>query len=921
MWSVPYLRRVLGIALSAVILALSAQAQTLPVSLELASANEEMEGRFGYTVSGAGDVDNDGFDDILIGAFGEGPGSSPDNAGRAYVFSGATGAVLYTLASPNEEMDSRFGWSVSDAGDANNDGFADVIVGAYLESPGSSPSNAGRAYIFSGATGTVLRTLASPNEESSGFFGWSVSGAGDVNGDSFADVIVGALDEDPGSSPSNAGRAYIFSGATGTVLYTLVSPNEENGGNFGRSVSGAGDVNRDDVPDVIVGANFEDPGTSPELAGRAYIFSGATGTVLYTLISPTEELIGQFGFSVAGAGDVNGDQFADVIVGASEEDPGTSPDFAGRAHVFSGNGGGLLYTLSSPNEEAGSVFGRSVSGAGDVNGDGFDDVVVGARGEDPGASPDAAGRTYVFSGVDGVLLHTLASPNEEEFGNLGFSVSGAGDVNGDGRADVVAGAYREDPGVSPDNAGRAYVFSAPTPITLSGPEGWTTVAAPRDGSRRDFFEPIWTQGTRGSDVLDGDPSIFTYNEAISADRNTGYVAADLTIVTPGQGYLVYVFEDDFLPEPGIQGSFPKTLNAVGLDLSAVAFPADFAFPVTFTDTRRPTEDGWNLIGNPFAAGLDWDAPGWTKTSVSNILYVYDPLAATYRTWNGSLGSFGTGVLAAGQAAWVKGDFTDMDLAVATSAQVPEGGTLYAREGDPGAAPLALGFEVAGTVGTLARTDAAFVHFDEAALTGADPLDAYELAPFASTYLSLFAEDAAGTLRDILALPADGNAPLGASIEVPLGVWAVAEGQFTSADLTLSWPTLTLPDGWTAMLLDTATGTKVDLLAASDYRFTATPGAQGAEAPDVLRGRTAREAPPVPTPLALDGIAAEGRRAAQRFVVTVSASGVDAEDGSTPLAFALDAAYPNPFTVQTTVAYTLAEAGDVRLTVYDALGRE
>ncbi|MEM8601760.1 MAG: T9SS type A sorting domain-containing protein, partial [Bacteroidota bacterium] len=104
-------------------------------------------------------------------------------------------------------------------------------------------------------------------------------------------------------------------------------------------------------------------------------------------------------------------------------------------------------------------------------------------------------------------------------------------------------------------------------------------------------------------------------------------------------------------------------------------------------------------------------------------------------------------------------------------------------------------------------------------------------------------------------------------------------------------------------------------------FTATPGAQSAEAPDVLRGRDVRTTPPVPTPLALDGIAAEGRRAAQRFVVTVSASGVDAEDGATPLAFGLDAAYPNPFTQATTVAYTLAEASEVRVSVYDALGRE
>ncbi|MEM8601899.1 MAG: integrin alpha, partial [Bacteroidota bacterium] len=835
-----------------------ALAQTLPASLELASPNEEADGVFGDSVSGAGDVNNDGFADVIVGAFNEDPGASPTDAGRAYVYSGVDGTVLYTLTSPNEEFDGVFGNSVSGAGDVNNDGFADVIVGALFENPGASPTAAGRAYVFSGADGGLLYTLASPNEEDGGVFGVSVSGAGDVNGDGFADVIVGADGESPGASPQDAGRAYVFSGADGTVLYTLASPNEEEFGEFGRSVSGAGDVNNDDFADIVVGAPQESPGASPERAGRTYVFSGADGTVLYTLVSPNEEFFGIFGDSVSGAGDVNGDGFADVVVGARSEDPGASPNSAGRAYVFSGLDGSVLYTLASPNEEASGAFGISVSGAGDVNGDGFADAVVGAA-DDPGASPSGAGRAYVFSGADGSVLYTLASPNEESLGGFGFSVSGAGDVNGDGFADLIVGAENEDPGVSPSSAGRAYIFSAPTPVTLSGPEGWTTVTIPRPGTfRSTFFDPIWTQGVQGGDVSEGDPSVYSYFEfQAGGDRNVGYVPTFLpTAHVPGEGYLVYAFEDDDLLQAGVQGTFPKTLEASDPEANAVSFPSGVTLPVSFTDSGDFAEDGWNLVGNPYATGLDWDAPGWTKTWMDNVVYAYDPTTSTYQTWNGATGSLGSGVLAAGQAFWAKGFLTDAELIAPLEARVPGGGTLYARE----SAPLALGFEVSGTVGTLARIDAAFVHFDEDALTGTDPLDAYELAPFASTYLSLFAEDAAGTLRDILALPADGDAPLGASVEVPLGVWAVAEGQFTSADLTLAWPTLTLPDGWTATLFDTATGTEVDLLSAAEYRFTATPGAQSAEAPDVLRGRDVRTTPPVPTPLALDGIAAEGRRA-------------------------------------------------------------
>ncbi|MEM8601930.1 MAG: integrin alpha, partial [Bacteroidota bacterium] len=861
-----------------------ARAQTLPASLELASPNEEDNGRFGRSVSGAGDVNGDGFPDVVVGADLEDPNVSPDFAGRAYVFSGDGGGLLYTLVSPNQENGGVFGSSVSGAGDVNKDGFADVVVGAPGEDPGASPFSAGRAYIFSGATGTVLYTLASPNEELDGLFGSSVSGAGDVNDDGFPDVIVGAFQEDPGASPTDAGRAYVFSGADGTVLYTLASPNEEDSGFFGFSVSGAGNVNGDVFADVIVGAYPEGqslPGSSFDGAGRAHVFSGADGTVLYTLTSPNAEAFGSFGFSVSDAGDVNDDSFADVIVGANFEAPGASPSGAGRVYIFSGDGAGLLYTLASPNEEEFGSFGFSVSGAGDANGDSFADVIVGAYQEYPGTSPFNAGRAHVFSGNGGGLLYTLASPNEEDLGLFGVSVSGAGDINGDGFPDVIVAADSEGPGASPSEAGRAYVFSAPTPITLGGPEGWTTVAVPRLTFRDAFFDPIWTQGMTGGDVSQGDPSVLSYFEfAAGGDLNVGYVPTFLsTAHVPGEGYLVYAFEDDDLLTPGIQGTFPKTLDASGPEVNAVSFPSGVILPVTYTDSGSISDDGWNLVGNPYTTGLDWDAPGWTKTWVDNVVYVYDPTLSSYRTWNGATGSLGSGVLAAGQAFWAKGSLTGVDLIAPLEARVHGGGTLHAREGDPGAAPLALGFEVTGTVGTLARTDAAFVHFDEAALTGSDPLDAYELAPFASTYLSLFAEDAEGTLRDILTLPADGDAPLGASIEVPLGVWAVAEGQFASADLTLTWPTLTLPDGWTAMLLDTATGTEVDLLTASAYRFTATPGAQGAEAPDVLRGRTAREAPPVPTPLALDGIAAEGRRAAQRFVVTVAASGVDAEDSA------------------------------------------
>jgi hypothetical protein len=440
----------------------------------LVSPNEESYSFFGISVSGAGDVNGDGYDDVVVGAATEDPGSSPDRAGRAYVFDGRTGFPLHTLISPNEEEWGHFGCSVSGAGDVNGDTYDDVVVGAQFEDPGTSPIWAGRAYVFDGQTGTPLHALASPNEEQFGAFGVGVSSAGDVNGDGYGDVVIGAVFEGPGSSPDSAGRAYVFDGQTGILLYALASPGEEYSGHFGCSVSGAGDINGDGCGDVVVGAEFEDPGTSPYNAGRAYVFDGQTGGPLYTLISPNEQAAGHFGCSVSGAGDINGDGYGDLMVGANQEHPGTSPNFAGRAYVFDGRTGFPLHTLVSPNEDVQGFFGSSVSGAGDVNGDGYDDVVVGAELEDPDSSQNV-GRAYVFDGQTGIPLYTLVSPNEQEHGRFGGSVSGAGDINGDGYSDVVVGTSREHVW-----AGRAYVFA------------WMNLSSTLSGSMLELQWSMWS---------------------------------------------------------------------------------------------------------------------------------------------------------------------------------------------------------------------------------------------------------------------------------------------------------------------------------------------------------------------------------------------------------------------------------------------
>ncbi len=369
----------------------------------LQSPNPEASGEFGVSVAGVPDANGDGRGDLLVGAWQEDGGAA--NSGRAYLFSGATGALLRTLQSPNPETISffgNFGEAVSGVPDANGDGRGDLLVGARFENGG--PRDAGRAYLFSGATGALLRTLTSPNAEADGSFGVSVSGAPDANGDGRGDLLVGARGESGGAP--DAGRAYLFSGATGTLLRTLTSPNPGTNGEFS-VVSGVPDTNGDGRGDLLVGAPDESPGGAFS-AGRAYLFSGATGTLLRTLTSLNIEQGGAFGEAVSGVLDADGDGRGDLLVGASGEDGGTQN--AGRAYLFSGATGALLRTLTSPNPESLGDFGVSVSGAPDADGDGRGDLLVGAQGESGGAVD--AGRAYLFpSGSGGGGITVTASGN------------------------------------------------------------------------------------------------------------------------------------------------------------------------------------------------------------------------------------------------------------------------------------------------------------------------------------------------------------------------------------------------------------------------------------------------------------------------------------------------------------------------------
>ncbi len=416
-------------------------------SILLSSPFEEAGGNFGRAVDGIGDVDNDGYADLLVGADLEDV-AGLSAAGRAYVFSGQTGDTLVALTSEAPQSNGRFGGSVTDLGDVSMDGIPDYAVAAWNEDE-AGVTNVGRVYVYSGATHTILYVAKSPVLDSGGSFGVKIAKVGDVSGDGINDMAVGALAQSD-AGLSSAGKAYVVSGATGAVVHTLSSPNPETNGAFGNWVADVGDIDGDTMSEIAVGAFFEEPDGSPFAAGRAYVFNGASGNLVYSLHSTNEVSDGFFGGYVAGGGDVDGDGIPDILVGARGEIGSASK--SGRLYAFSGDTGDTLFTLLSPFDQLNGQFG-SVAGIGDYNMDGYDDFVVGAAGEDNGA-----GRAYVYDGQTRDTLASFQSPNAEENGFMGARLESAGDVNGDGSNDIIVSAARENPGTSPAESGRAYVF-------------------------------------------------------------------------------------------------------------------------------------------------------------------------------------------------------------------------------------------------------------------------------------------------------------------------------------------------------------------------------------------------------------------------------------------------------------------------------
>lgn len=365
---------------------------------------------YGWAISELADADGDGVTDWVSGSILE-----DGFSGAMEVRSGATGALLHRREG---NPSSLLGYAMADVGDLDGDGTHDVAVGA--------PGNGVPGYVefVSGATGEVLRRL--DGSDDADFFGAAVGDAGDVDDDGVPDVLVGAPDTAQG------GTTYVVSGATGATVRTYHAP--EAGAAFGTGTDAAGDVDGDGQVDHIIGA--ADAGVDD--AGAAYVHSGADGILLHVFTAAAGGQ--QFGhFFVAGLGDVDGDGVSDLYVGDYADD--TDGENAGSASVFSGADGSLLHRFSGrPGDGMGP--GR---GAGDVDGDGLVDLIVGSY--TASAAAPGAGAVTLFDGDSGTELLTITSQREGE--GLRFDAVGLGDATGDHKVDLL---------VSAGNAGTVYLY-------------------------------------------------------------------------------------------------------------------------------------------------------------------------------------------------------------------------------------------------------------------------------------------------------------------------------------------------------------------------------------------------------------------------------------------------------------------------------
>ncbi len=589
-----------------------------PGSAGMTIFGADIEDRSGISVGNAGDVNGDGFDDLLIGAsLADATGNSRREAGECYVvFGGPMLPSTLDLANLGSAGITIFGAGtfdftgncVSGAGDINGDGFDDLLVGSH-HSGVAGDLLKGKCYVIFGGV-SLPSTLDLSNPVSAGvtisdagngdFIGTSVSGAGDVNGDGFDDIIVGDFGAyQAGSGVFATGVSYVIFGAASLPATLTVDSlgaagvtifGVDFGDASGRSVSNAGDVNGDGFDDLLVGAERADASPNAKTnAGESYVIFGRASfpTVLnlgnlgsggLTIYGADSE--DRSGYSVSNAGDVNGDGFDDILIGAYRDDGHATLNADKSYLIFGGATLPAAIDLFAPGAagitilgvDAGDHSGRSVSNAGDVNGDGYDDLLIGAHdAAAAGNSKPSAGEAYVVFGspslpsivdladLNGFGIAILGADMNDR---LGMSASSAGDVDGDGFDDLIIGAptaYAS--GNSKIQAGESYVIFG-----------------------RDFTAAVTHAGGAASQPLTGNSEANVMIGGRGRDTLLGNGGAD--VIYGGEGNdTIAITDTAFLRLDGGNGSDALRLDGAGINLNLGAVSDNKLTSIEMIDIR------------------------------------------------------------------------------------------------------------------------------------------------------------------------------------------------------------------------------------------------------------------------------------------------------------------------------------------------
>jgi hypothetical protein len=425
---------------------------------------------FGIRIANAGDVNNDGNQDLVVGAFRFDNGAV--DTGAAYVFFGPDFDAPAFLSI--SQAGAAFGAGVGGGGDLNNDGFDDVVIGAPNFDASAGQPNTGAVYVYFGGSGAFDTTAdASVNGPTqSGNMGAAVSGVGDVNNDGIDDLAVGVPRFNPGGN-MDEGTVLVYFGSSSFNLGAdaVLDLDGQPVATVGTAIAGRGDLNGDGIDDVVVGAaGYEVPGGSLMNEGAAVVFFGGDGSLdgNHDGILRTGVNAANGGASVA-IGDFNGDGIDDVASGAPLYETVASP--GGAVQIWYGATGAFntVVDVTLTSVQSGEQFGRSIATVPDLNQDGRDELLVGAPTANNGLGVNTGEARAYFPDASGFATTPDLELEGAQTGALFGTSLASGDFNGDGQSDVAVGEPSWDVNINSQNHGAIHVyFGTPDPIFSDG---------------------------------------------------------------------------------------------------------------------------------------------------------------------------------------------------------------------------------------------------------------------------------------------------------------------------------------------------------------------------------------------------------------------------------------------------------------------